>query len=99
MKPVDEFISADDLRYSEQARGLVRIDREAMARAGDGSLDRYVPRDGKPMRRELMNLLRYDSRGRLAEEWVQYGDLTFLTPSNVEPNVPPPSKPCCACHR
>ena len=79
MKPVDEFISADDLRYSEQARGLVRIDREAMARAGDGSLDRYVPRDctlhgtvvgsampnGKPMRSELMNLLRYDSRGRL----------------------------------
>ncbi len=34
--------------------------------------------NGRPVRRELLNLFRYDADGRLTEEWVQYDDLTFL---------------------
>jgi predicted ester cyclase len=143
---MDNYISPDDQQLSERARSLVRIGREAIAKADDAALDRYYSDDyilhgpsgdanvtgvkaffammrsalrdfaceritlveqgdmiaartvmtgiftgplhgtaagtiepnGKPVRRELLNLFRYDGRGRLVEEWVQYDDLTFL---------------------
>ena len=43
-----------------------------------------IPPNGRPMRRELLNLFRYDAEGRLAEEWVQYDDLSFLEQLGVE---------------
>ena len=39
------------------------------------------------MRRELLNLFRYDGEGRLAEEWVQYDDLSFLEQLGIELEV------------
>jgi predicted ester cyclase len=149
---MDTYISPDDQQFSERARGLVRIGREAIARPDDAALDRYFSDDyvlhgpggeadvagvkaffammraafrdfaceritlleqgdtiaartvmtgiftgplpgtpagtvepnGQPMRRELLNLFRYNADGRLAEEWVQYDDLTFLKQLGVE---------------
>ena len=43
--------------------------------------------NGKPMRRELLNLFRYDANGRLAEEWIQSDDLSFLKQLGVEMTV------------
>ncbi|MBI1686766.1 ester cyclase [Caulobacter hibisci] len=153
---MDIYISPDDLQYSERARGLIRIGRDAVARSDDAALDRYFSPDyvlhgpggdvdlaglkaffavmrsafsdfacervelveqgdviaartvmtglftgplpgtavgtihptGQPMRRELLNLFRYDADGRLAEEWVQYDDLSFLKQLGVEMAVP-----------
>jgi predicted ester cyclase len=149
---MDAYISPDDLRFSERARDLVRIGRDAIAKPDDAALDRYfspdyvlhgpggdvdltglkaffammrsafadfacervtlveqgdiiaartvmigvftgplhgtaagmLPPNGRPMRRELLNLFRYDAHGRLAEEWVQYDDLSFLKQLGVE---------------
>lgn len=40
---------------------------------------------GQPMRRELINIFRYDAQGRLAEEWVQYDPAAFMRQLGVEP--------------
>lgn len=153
---MDAYISPDDLRYGERARGLVRIGRDAIAKPDDAALDRYFSPDyvlhgpggdvdltglkaffammrsafenfacervalveqgdviaartvmtgvftgplhgtaagtirpnGQPMRRELLNLFRYDTDGRLAEEWAQYDDLSFLKQLGVEMAAP-----------
>lgn len=152
---MDSTISPDDGRYSDRARSLVRIGREAIAKPDDAALDRYFSADyvlhgpggdvgleglkaffammrsafrdfacervmlveqgdiiaartimtgifsgalhgtfagsiepnGRPMRRELLNLFRYDGEGRLAEEWVQYDDLSFLEQLGIELEV------------
>ena len=39
------------------------------------------------MRLELINLLRYDEDGRLAEEWVQYDSLGYLRQLGVDLTV------------
>lgn len=146
------YIEPNDQRYSERARELVRIGRDAIAQADDAALDRYfskdyilhgpsgdvdltglkaffammrsafrdfaceritlveqgdiiaartvmtgifegplhgtaagsIPPNGREMRRELLNLFRYDASGRVAEEWAQYDDLTFLKQLGVK---------------
>ena len=143
---MDRFIDPKDPRYSERARRLVQIGRQAIAKADDKALDAYFSEDyvlhgpsgdielpglkaffenmraafsdfacerlevveqgdfiasrtvmtgtfdsalsdtavgtiepnHRPMRRELMNIFRFDANGKLAEEWVQYDDLSFL---------------------
>ncbi len=42
---MDTYISPDDQRYSERARGLIRIGREAIAKPDDAALDRYFSHD------------------------------------------------------
>jgi len=149
---MDSYISPDDAGYSERARRLVFIGREAIAKSDDTALDLYFSHDyvlhgpggdtdvagvkaffamlrsafrdftcervtlveqgnmiaartvmtgifagtlhgtsigtikpnGRPMRRELLNLFRFDEDGRLAEEWVQYDDVTFLKALGIE---------------
>jgi len=149
---MDTYISPDDHQFSERARGLVRIGREAIAKPDDAALSRYfsdnyvlhgpsgdadvtsakaffammrsafrnfacerlllveqgqmiaartvmtgvftgplqgtaagtIEPNGEPVRRELLNLFRYDDDGRLAEEWVQYDDLTFFRQLGIE---------------
>jgi predicted ester cyclase len=42
-----------------------------------------VQPNGQPVRRELINFFRYDGDGRLAEEWIQYDNLSFLSQLGV----------------
>lgn len=42
---VNEFISPNDTRYDERARGLIRIGREAIAVENDAALDAYFSKD------------------------------------------------------
>ncbi len=42
---MDSTISPDDGRYSDRARSLVRIGREAIAKPDDAALDRYFSAD------------------------------------------------------
>jgi predicted ester cyclase len=46
-----------------------------------------VPPTGKDFKLEVLNMFRFDAAGKIAEEWLQFDNLSFLTQLGV---MPPP---------
>ncbi len=149
---MEKYIEPTEPAYSKRARELVRIGREAIARADDAALDAYFSHDyvlhgpdgdiglpilkaffasmraafpeyacerlsiieqgdfiatrtvmtgtferpfegaaigtiqpnGRAVRHNVQNIFRFDADGRVAEEWIQYDNLSFLKQLGVE---------------
>jgi predicted ester cyclase len=42
-----------------------------------------VPANGKPFELQFINVFRFDSDGKIADEWIQYDNLSFMTQLGV----------------